>query len=111
MTVDDFGLMSHCLSSFQPIYQYAFDCPLRKTRETINRFQTILDDFISARKDGNRKQNNNFELAILYFYLWGKVINIFISLLFFLLVIHIKIDFCLFKDSFCDHATRLPRSP
>ena len=30
---------------------------------------------------------------------------------FFLLVIHIKIDFCLFKDSFCDHAARLPRSP
>ena len=67
LTVDDFGLMSHCLSSFQPIYQYAFHWPLRKTKEAINRFQAILDDFIGARKDRNGTQNINFELAILYF--------------------------------------------
>lgn len=67
LTVDDFGFMSHWLSSFQPIYQYAFDWPFRKTKETINRFQAIFDDFIGARKDRNGTQNINFELAILYF--------------------------------------------
>ena len=69
LTVDDFGLMSHCFSSFQPIYQYAFEWPLRQNRETINRFQAILDDFIGARKDRNGTQNTiilNLQFFILF---------------------------------------------
>lgn len=69
LTVDDFGLTSHCRSSFQPIYQYAFDWPLRKNRETINRFQAILLDFVGARKDRNGKQNTiilNLQFFILF---------------------------------------------